>query len=382
VVDAVDEKAVSRLEMMIVHYLGRLQASYWSRFIAILYYVIVIAVGIAAFFRVRDEFRTDWLLGTRSQELQNAVDVKEEYFGDRGWVFGMYVTEVDFTLQETQLALMQLTAAVRECEGCEKEWVKADSVFSFYDSMRAWVQQGLCYDNVNAQQVSLNSNGVLETFEFNICLKSWMQTPQASYFANDVAFDSTGSLIMARIVGRIRNLSKESDAIQAKNDLSDIGDNFGPGVTFPYNINFPYYEQFEALKPQAMFFGYLLFIFSFGWHLITGAFPLTALLCAINVFSVYLGFAVTMWALDVAFNAVSVLHAYMCGLLASEFSTHIIHVYITQPGTAAQRVEHVYRYIGASLPHFLLSVLLAIVIFFPPASTYIFSVFGKLVRTS
>ena len=381
VVDAVDEKAVSRLEMMIVHYLGRLQASYWSRFIAILYYVVVIAVGIAAFFRVRDEFRTDWLLGNPSQELQNAVDVKEQYFGDRGWSFGMYVTEVDFKLQETQMALVQLASAVKGCEGCEKDWVKANSVFSFYDSMKAWVGQGLCYDSINAQQVSLNSNGVLETFEFEICLKNWLQTPQASYFANDLAFDSDGKLIMARIIGRLRNLSKESDAIQAKIDLSDIGDNFGPGVTFPSNPNFPFYEQFQALKPQAMFFGYLLFIFSFGWHLITGAFPLTALLCAINIFSVYLGFAVTMWALGVAFNAVSVLHAYMCGLLASEFSTHIIHVYITQAGTAAQRIEHVYRYIGASLPHFLLSVLLAIAIFFPPASTFIFSVYGKLVRT-
>ena len=382
VVDAVEEKAVSRLEMLIVHYVGRLQSSYWSRFVAIIYYVLVIAVGIAAFFRVRSEFRTDWLLGTRSTELQDAIDVKNDYFGDRGWLFGMYITEVDFTLPETQLSLIQLSSALHSCEGCDSPWIKPNSVFSFYDSLLAWVRSGECVDGLNQDQVHLNSNGVMESYQFNTCLKQWLQTPQGSFFTNDVVFDGTGTLIMARIIGRLLHLNSESDAIQAKIDLTDIGDDFGPGVTFPYNGNFPYYEQFQALQPQAMFFAYLLFIFSFGWHLLTGAFPLTALLCAVNIFAIYLGFAATMWALDIAFNAVSVLHAYMCGLLGSEFSTHIIHVYITQPGTAAQRIEHVYRYVGAALPHFFISVLVAIVVFFTPTSTYIFSVYGKLVRST
>lgn len=382
VIDAAGEPAVSSLEMMIVKYINRLQMNYWARFAFIALYVIVIAIGIAAFFRVRHEFQGDWLVKDKSASLQHAIDVKEKFFNDRGSVFGMYITDTQFTSTEAQLSLIQLSSALRDCTGCSQSWLKHGSVFSFYDSLRAWVQQELCYDTPNANTVRLNSKGVIDSYEFNVCLQNWLLTPQGAFFRNDVVFDDAGNVLMARIVGRLRYFEQERDAVQAKLDLTDIGNDFGPGTTFPYNSNFLYYEQFAELQPQAMFFGYLLFVFSFGWHLITGAFPLTALLCAVNVFAVYLGFAVTMWALEVEFNAVSVLHSYMCGVLAFQFSTHIIHVYITQPGTASQRLEGAYRYICSTIPHFFLSVLLAIVIFFTPANTYVFVVFGKLVRST
>jgi hypothetical protein len=96
----------------------------------------------------------------------------------------------------------------------------------------------------------------------------------------------------------------------------------------------------------------------------------------LNVAAIILSVFATMWALNVALNVVSIFHIFMAGIIAVEFSSHINHVFCTQEGLRRQRFQSTFKYLGGSLPHVALMLLISIIAFFTPTRTYIFHVWG------
>jgi hypothetical protein len=54
-----------------------------------------------------------------------------------------------------------------------------------------------------------------------------------------------------------------------------------------------------------------------------------AVFVTVNTIIVVLSVFATMWALGVALNIVSIFHVFMAGIIGFEFSSHIVHVWIT-----------------------------------------------------
>lgn len=84
-------------------------------------YLTVIAIGIAGILKVNQEIRIDWLVNTHSSQIKSALDVKDEYFGDRGYVLGVYVLEADFSSEISQQKMLDLSINLKTCDGCHKD---------------------------------------------------------------------------------------------------------------------------------------------------------------------------------------------------------------------------------------------------------------------
>jgi Niemann-Pick C1-like protein 1 len=341
----------------------------------ILLYLGVSAVGIAGIIKVEQKLDVDWLVRNKPSSIEDAIDVRDDYFDDRGYIVGFYMNDADFSSEETQAQILDFADAVRDCEGCDEQWMEEGTVFSFLESFAAWVKDGQCFSEPNDRYVYLNFDGTIPTEDYYTCLNKWIETPMASFFLNDLVF-TDGVLSRCRFTARIEHIYSSKDGIQVDEDLNDIADDFGPGDSYPFNTNFLYYAQFKALPREPFIFLGKVLAATFVVMLTFNVFPLVVLLQLVNIVAIVLSLFATMWVVGVDFNVVSVLHIFMCAILAAQLSAHITHVFITQEGTRRQRLGAVFRYIGGSLPHVAFSAVAAIVLFFPFTLTYIFQVFG------
>ena len=161
------------------------------------------------------EFQVDWLVEDESQGVDK---VREEYFGVRGYILGIYMTDTNFAAQETQLNLKTLYTALKTCEGCDEDWVESDTVFSFYDSLVNWVSLGQCYGKEVGELAVITDTGTIPSDLFQTCLDQWLLTDHAQFFANDIVI-TNGELSAARLTCRLKYSQSEADAVQAKQDI-------------------------------------------------------------------------------------------------------------------------------------------------------------------
>lgn len=68
----------------------------WVRTLFILFYLGVTAVGIVGVINVKQEFEVDWLIKSESGSLKDARDIRDDYFGDRGYIVNMYTMDTNF----------------------------------------------------------------------------------------------------------------------------------------------------------------------------------------------------------------------------------------------------------------------------------------------
>ncbi|CAG9332543.1 unnamed protein product [Blepharisma stoltei] len=369
------DQEISIFQLFIEYKIVKLLLKKSMIYFVILIYLGIIAAGIAGIFQINQELKVDWLVKNHSSQIKSAIDIKDKYFGDRGHIVGFYMTNTDFSSKSSQLRMIDLSNAMRNCDGCNKKWIKDGTVQSFYDSLIDWVGQSFCKIDNSNQAVTLES-GVIPQFWFNSCLQQFLQTPLGKYYSNDLIMKN-GSLDTARFSARLKFVSTKSDCVQLKFDLSDISDK-GPGYTFPYNKNFLYYAQLESLSNDFLIFCLIVILSAGCYTLFLTVFPSSIVLLVVNILAIELGAIFSMWVLDVAFNVVSVLHLYMIAIVACEFSAHIIHSFIAQPGSKKYRLKFMFKYIGSSLPHVVLSVFIAILAFLIPTESYIFSVWAKI----
>ena len=78
--------------------------------------------------------------------------------------------------------------------------------------------------------IPLSSDGLIPENGFNVCLAEWINTSLGSFFINDLIIESS-EIKVARITGRIKYINEQDDSINAKEDLRDIAEDFGPGNT-------------------------------------------------------------------------------------------------------------------------------------------------------
>jgi len=129
--------------------------------------------------------------------------------------------------------------------------------------------------------------------------------------------------------GRSKYIDDQSDGIDIKHDLTDIADDYGPGDSFPYNINFLFYEQYAVFRWQILLFCLCLVCSAFFFTLVLSFDMVAALLVTINTIVILLSAWATMWVFSLSLNVVTIFWIFMVGILGFEFSSHITHVFIT-----------------------------------------------------
>lgn len=144
VLDDYSEKKQPYVEALLLKRVLPLLTNNICRLVLLAVYLIICACGIAGAVLIRHEFKADWLVTDDDSQVSDAIDVRDEYFGDRGYYIGFYTTDVDFTFKETQKNLLELEAAIRLCQNCDENWVHEDTLFSWYSSFKAWIGAGRC----------------------------------------------------------------------------------------------------------------------------------------------------------------------------------------------------------------------------------------------
>lgn len=68
---------------------------------AVILFIILIVLGIVGAVLIKREFDIDWFVNDDDSQISDAMDVRDEYFGGRGYMFGMYTHEVNFASEST-----------------------------------------------------------------------------------------------------------------------------------------------------------------------------------------------------------------------------------------------------------------------------------------
>jgi len=320
VVDAQAARRSPMFELLLVRTVVPAVMNVWTKIVLVLLFFLLSFTGIIGIFLINHEFDTDWLVDEDDNSIEDAIDIRDDYFGDRGNNFGMYIKDTDFSSIITQQAILDLEESMKDCYLCEENWIQKDTVFSFYSSFKSWVGANNCI--IGETAINLNESGLIPPESYYPCLTLWLQTPLASHFKNDFIIKN-GKISIARLTGRLKYIEDQKDAIQLKDDLRYISGRFVPGDAFAYNENFPYYEQFEEIFDQTLIFVASSTLIASGVMFFTSFLVFPSLLVIVNVTGVMLALIGAMWYLGLSFNIVSVLHIYMIVIAAIEFTCHV-----------------------------------------------------------
>lgn len=321
VMDGLADKKTPLFEVFLVRTIVPAVMNFWTKSILILLFFLLSFTGIIGIFLIRHEFDIDWLIDENDDSIEDAIDIQDEYFGDRGSYFGMYIEDTDFSSLTTQQSMLDLEDAMKECYFCEESWIQEDTIFSFYSSFKAWVGAEQCLLDENV--MTLDEDGLIPQDNFYPCLNEWMKTPLFSPYENDIILKN-GKITIARFTARLKYIDKQGDGIELKEDLRYLANRFGPGDTFAYNENFPYYEQFEEIFHQTLIFVGCTILIAGGVTYLTTYLIFPSLLVMVNTLGMMLALIGAMWYIGVSFNIVAVLHIYMITIAAVEFTSHVI----------------------------------------------------------
>lgn len=208
VLDKYEERKESFSDVFINEKLVPMLVNNWIRALFIIIYAGICVVGVIGVLYVPQEFDVDWLIKSDSDYVKDAKDVRDDYFSDRGTMVGLYMTDANFSNEGNQKDVENLYEHFRGCKDCDETWIYEDTVFSYHNSFKEWVNQGNCYFAQESYYVELNSDDVIPSFNYDYCLKEWIQTAPAQFFINDLIFDDDDTLKAARIWGRAKYIDE------------------------------------------------------------------------------------------------------------------------------------------------------------------------------
>lgn len=145
VLDKYEERKESFSDVFLNEKIVPLLVNNWVRALFLTIYVGICIVGVIGVLYVEQEFDVDWLIKSESDEVQDAKDVRDKYFDDRGSIVNMYMKDVNFATFSNQQKMDDLYQKFRNCQDCDETWIHKDTVFSFHNSYKEWIRQGGCY---------------------------------------------------------------------------------------------------------------------------------------------------------------------------------------------------------------------------------------------
>lgn len=87
-------------DMLIIGKVLPFMLNNWVRTLFILFYVGITAVGIVGIMNVEQQFEVDWLIKSDSGSLADARDIRDDFFGDRGYIVNMYTMDTNFAEED------------------------------------------------------------------------------------------------------------------------------------------------------------------------------------------------------------------------------------------------------------------------------------------
>lgn len=274
-----------------------------------------------------------------------------------------------------------------ECEGCAQQWLKPESLDSWYEKFKGYSQRTT--GGATACAGSWDSaNEIVVPSAFSACLTEFLGGAGRQY-ASDILFnEDKTNLVGYRI--KASSIFIDSAAREGKDMLLDIQSLNKQGIdkTFAYSPNFYDYESYVVFQRETVMNVVLALVAVFCIVLIFTAsltITLLVLLCVLLV-DVFLFGLLAFWSIKL--NSVTVVQIVIAVGLAVDYSAHIAHAFqivqapethpdgkpLTNSEKRAYKAKGALGAMGTSVFHGAASTFLAIVVL-SPSSSYVFETF-------
>ena len=124
--------------------------------------------------QVEVDFKMEFFI-KESANVYNALAYNKKYFADgfSPTIFVNAYNDTDFTTRESQLRIIELGNALGRCYGCREDWFQANTISSWYENFKAWVDSGECpYQRGGIKPFEK----VVDPEVFNECLEEYFDT--------------------------------------------------------------------------------------------------------------------------------------------------------------------------------------------------------------
>jgi hypothetical protein len=209
-------------------------------------FIVLLCVGgVTLYFASLVEFKSlpTWVFLSHDQGYK-ALAARDDYFEDTGVAVLVTSRNLELSLETQQSDLIQLAKDLRNCEDCEQDWLIKDSVVSWYDFFRSWVEGGLC--TVANRTVSLTQTKVVPQPVFMPCLVTWLSSIDGLPFIPLIKFNAEGTDVDASILTVGMEVLELDGFYHVTTGLSDLRDlvESGPGATTVYTPPFLFWEHY------------------------------------------------------------------------------------------------------------------------------------------
>ena len=258
------------------------------------------------------------------------INVQEKYY-EQAIPVSIVLTD-DFNYEDSviQEQIRQLSVIVKENSHYQSQTLSWMDVFTTFSI---------------AQNISMTGPS------FMPALKSFLETPEFSFFKQSVKLSSGGSRVIAsRIVAFMKN---DPSSTFQKNAMLTIREDFAnksPLNVIPINRNFIFFEQYAIIARETT---RNLIIAALAVLLVTSLFLVDCIvtgLVVVNFVSLVLEMFGLMYVWDVSLNGVSMIILVMAIGFAVDYSTHIAHAFvISEKEDSNQRAMDAVSTHGASV---------------------------------
>jgi len=340
------------------------------KIVCVVLFAILTALCAYSMSLLKVEVKFEWFIN-EDFYTQTPIDINNQYFSNEGNIVNVYTTGAEISLENNQKKLSELSTEFNECELCQDEWVKKNSVDSWYDSFKYWVSQGNC-------DAELTEEGLVPETHFYQCLGTWIQKPAGEGYSNSLAWNSDKTALEGcSFEAALVRLDKAEDAVQAMKDTRKIAEEFGPGNSFPYEMNFGRYEQYAvfAKETQISVTASLVTIFLIVLLMMADVKAAVLVLFIVGLVVMDLLAALMIWGESL--NLLIMTTIIMAIGISVDYNAHIAHAFQAADGeNPTERIKNTLDSIGVSVINGGISTLLAVfVISF--TDSYVFRVFFR-----
>ena len=240
--------------------------------------------------------------------------------------------DLDFSSRETQLQLIEFEDKLQTCYGCDEQWIKKNTLQSWYRNYNFWVSRGECF----AQRSGIKPfDKVVPSEVFYTCLWEFLADDFGSLKMKDLIlnnedFDSTTKINAYKVPVQIKKIdSVASQGVKILNDIRLLEATYGPEGTYSYAVEYLDFEQYVVFVRESVFScGLTILAVIAVIFIITANFTVTLLVATavilVNFFVVALVF---YW--DLTMNSVVVIQVVIAIGLAVDYSAHIAYTYLS-----------------------------------------------------
>ena len=185
-------------------------------------WTVYIAVSIWGASKVEIDFKNTYFISAEAS-INDYLDKTDAYFKS-GETINVIVDnqDLDFTTVDNQKALEEFNDKLSNCDGCQQEWIKSNSLKSWYVSFKAYAQQ------MTAVSTSLSCNGawdseneVVTPSKYYACLDEFLNSMQGSSEKSNIKMKEDGSAMIG-FKQTIKAIYIESAANEGVKMLLDV----------------------------------------------------------------------------------------------------------------------------------------------------------------